>query len=128
MRLVGVDLQWGRDGVSSHLCPGAIGGYTFLPGHLCALVPCDWPWWEAGAWHDAGIRSVCLSAFMMVRRIVAMGSLHCIWSGAVPPEMSSGRFLFDSFLTSPTSSQTSETSTKKKKKKKKQKEVEESSE
>lgn len=54
-----------------------------------------------------------------------MGSLHCAWSEAVPTEMSSGGFLFDSCLTSPTSSQTSETSTKKKKKKK-QKEVEES--
>lgn len=53
---------------------------------------------------------------------------HCFWGGAVPPEMNSGGFLLDSFLTSPTSSQTSETSTKKKKKKKKQKEVEESSE
>lgn len=26
-----------------------------------------------------------------------MESLHCIWNGAVPPEMSSGGFLTDSF-------------------------------
>lgn len=43
------------------------------------------------------------------------------------PERDSGGFLFDGFLTFPTSPQTSETSSKKKKKKK-QKEVEESSE
>lgn len=55
-----------------------------------------------------------------------MGSLHCFWAGAVPPEMGTGGILFDGFLTFPTSPQASETSTKKKKKKK-QKEVEESS-
>lgn len=66
--------------------------------------------------------------YIYILRTAAMEGLHCFWRGAVPPEMSSGGFLFDSFLISPTSSQTSETSTKKKKKKKKQKEVEESSE
>lgn len=50
--------------------------------------------------------------------------LHCF---AVLPEISSGGFLFDGFLTFPTSPQTSESSSKKKKKKKKHKEVEESS-
>lgn len=43
-----LDLQWGRDGVNSHLCPGAVAGYMFLPGHLCALVPCNVPQW--GGW------------------------------------------------------------------------------
>lgn len=38
-----LDLQWGRDGVNSYLCPGAVAGYMFLPGHLCALVPCNVP-------------------------------------------------------------------------------------
>lgn len=57
---------------------------------------------------------------------MCLGSLYCFWGGAVPPEMASGEFLFDGFLTFPISPQTSETSSSKKKKKK-QKEVEESS-
>lgn len=39
LRMVGVDLQCGRHRVSSHLCPRAVGGHMFLPGHPYALVP-----------------------------------------------------------------------------------------
>lgn len=80
----------------------------FLPGHLCALVPCQGSPWEdsAGMCH---------------------GEPALLLAGAVPRGMSSGGFLFKGFLTFPISPQTSETSSKKKKKKK-QKEVEESSE
>lgn len=69
MSLVGVDLQWGRAGVSSHLCPRAVGGYT-----VPARPPlCFGARWEDGAWHGAGIQSVCLSACTALREDCSHG-------------------------------------------------------